>query len=419
MKPIIYVYGDQLRELISRQVDLVKGIAFEWKNEDVYHVYTSFPKVAPVGYRALVFFKILKDKELFDSAPRSFNSFANGLFTGDIDNNTPVVGIFLYFDGTKLFRSAYRGLGNSIEESSITFMPEKTELYSRTKGLIEIDILENKNVLIIGLGSFGSHIAVELAKSGVGNFILVDFDRVELSNISRHTSSIYDLGRFKTFAVRDSILVKNPFAKIETYEDDINQNRELLIELIGKTDIVICATDNNRSRFNINEVAYCQDKAVLFGRAITRAEGGDVFKLRGKKSPCYCCLIGEDGNSMYGGEQEISSIRQASEMLPGYTTETEKNAVVQVGLSSDILPMCNLIVKLTLLELSRGLKSGINSLEQELTYNYYFWANRRENKYLNYEAFNNSKGKPTILKWFGVDVPANEQCFICSINDNQ
>lgn len=419
MKPLVYVYEEQLRELIAAsQTDLIRGVAFEWKGESVYHVHTKFPKVAPSGYPSIAFFKIEKSKEEFENCKSSFQSIADSIHKPDTGFYNSVLGIFLFLDNQKLFQCAFKKSENGIEECEVKFVPEKSELYSRSKGLIEVDILENKNTLIIGLGSFGSQIAVELAKAGVGSFTLVDFDRVELSNISRHICGVNELGRLKTFAVRDAILVKNPFAKIETCEIDINDNLELLTQLIQKTDLVICVTDNNRSRFNINEIAFGLDKPVIYGRAITRAEGGDVFKLKGHASPCYCCLIGENNGMKYGGEEEITSSEQADEVLPAYTTPEQKSAAVQVGLSSDILPMCNLIVKLSLVELSKGLNSGINSLESELTYDYYFWANRREKNYLNYQPFNNSKMQPTILKWFGAKIPTNPDCFLCSTLQN-
>src|SRR5690606_28414043 len=140
------------------------------------------------------------------------------------------------------------------------------------------------------------------------------------------------------------------------------------------------------------------NKTVVYGRAITRAEGGDIFVLRGNSSPCYCCLINENGGVKFGGEEEISSLKQADSNLPAYTSQQDKEAAVQVGLSSDIQPICNMIVKLTLVELSKGITAGISSLEQELTYDYYFWANRREKNYSNFQPFNNSKLQPTILK---------------------
>jgi hypothetical protein len=225
---------------------------------------------------------------------------------------------------------------------------------------------------------------------------------------------VNELGRLKTKAVRDAILVKNPYANVRTHEIDINLELDQLNKLISQSDIVLCLTDNNRSRFNVNEIAHSLNKTVIFGRAITRAEGGDIFVLRGKSSPCYCCLINENGGVKFGGEEEISSLKQADRNLPAYTSQQDKEAAVQVGLSSDIQPICNMIVKLTLVELSKGINTGITSLEQELTYNYYFWANRREKYYLNFKPFNNSKLQPTILKWFGVKVPQNPECFICN-----
>jgi molybdopterin/thiamine biosynthesis adenylyltransferase len=412
---LVYVYEEQLRKLIADSaVDFVRGVAFEWKGEHVFHVHTSFPKVAPSGYPSSVFFKIETDKASFENCRSNFQTLAVGIQESGSSFFNSIIGIFLFLDKTKLCQCAFRKSGETMEECEVKFVPEKSELYSRSKGLLEVDILENKNTLIIGLGSFGSQIAVELAKAGVGNFTLVDFDRIELSNISRHICGVNELGRFKTFAMRDAILVKNPFAKIETCEIDINENRELLMQLIQRADLVICATDNNRSRFNINEIAFGLNKTVLFGRAVTRAEGGDIFRLSGHNSPCYCCLIGENDGMKYGGEEEITSRKQATQVLSAYNKPHEIEAAVQVGLSSDILPMCNMMVKLALVELSKGLNSGISSLEGELTYDYYFWANRREKNYLNYQPFNNSKMQPTILKWFGAKIPTNPDCFLCS-----
>lgn len=289
-----------------------------------------------------------------------------------------VIGIFLFLNADKLEKKAFRKTIEGIVSCELKYVPSKSELYSRSKGLLETGALESKTVLIVGLGSFGSQISVELAKAGIGNYDLVDFDRVELSNISRHICGINELGRLKTKAVRDAILVKNPYANVRTFEIDINVELNTLKELISKADIVLCLTDNNRSRFNVNEIAYSLNRTVIFGRAITRAEGGDIFILRGGNSPCYCCLINENGGVKFGGEEEISTMKQADSNLPAYTSQQDKEAAVQVGLSSDIQPICNMIVKISLIELSKGLNTGITTLEHELTYDYYFWANRRE-----------------------------------------
>ena len=59
---------------------------------------------------------------------------------------------------------------------------------------LELNILEGKRVMIVGLGSFGSQIAIELAKAGVGHFALMDFDRVELHNHDRWNDEVGQSG---------------------------------------------------------------------------------------------------------------------------------------------------------------------------------------------------------------------------------
>ena len=140
-------------------------------------------------------------------------------------------------------------VNGELVERNVNYIPSKDDLYSRSKGILEVNVLESKRVMIVGLGSFGSQIAIELAKAGVGHFSLFDFDRVELHNLARHTCTIKDLGRLKTDAIYDAIVGKNPYAHVEKFPIDINDDLQLLHDEISKADIVICATDNNTSRF--------------------------------------------------------------------------------------------------------------------------------------------------------------------------
>ena len=293
----------------------------------------------------------------------------------------------------------------------VDYIPSRENIFSRTKGILEVGALKNKRVLVIGLGSFGSQIAIELAKAGVGKFALMDFDRVELHNLSRHTATVRDLGRLKTNVIEEAILGKNPYASVDKFPVDINKDLELLYEEVGKADLVICATDNNTSRFNLSKALVEKEKVGIFGRAITRAEGGDVFRYR-PGGPCYCCLIGE-GNLQ---QEEITNVDSARRdgRIAAYVSPEDADAMVQVGLSSDIEPICNLMVKLSLVELSRGIESGISSLEQELVYDFYMWANRRERHYGNWKPMPEPGNLPTILRWYGVKTAKENNCPVCS-----
>ena len=295
-------------------------------------------------------------------------------------------------------------------------MPKiEDDIYSRSAGLIENGALLEKRVLIIGLGSFGSVIAVDLAKAAVGNFTLMDFDRLERHNVVRHACFLNDVGRLKTDAVGDLILGKNPYAHIDKLPMDMNEDLETVVREIDRADLVICATDNNASRFNLSKLLLSHPKTCLFGRAVTRAEGGDVFRYR-PGGPCYCCLIGNQWFDMAAEEITNKDSARRNGRIAAYVSEEDADAMIQVGLASDIEPITNLLVKLALVELSRGTESGISSLESELTYDYYMWANRRERRHKNWSPFSDCANRPTILRWYGAEVNRNPACSLCSVS---
>ncbi|MGL6337555.1 MAG: HesA/MoeB/ThiF family protein, partial [Waterburya sp.] len=299
----------------------------------------------------------------------------------------------------------------SLSEGIVKFIPQHCELYSRSKGLLETSVLENSKVGIVGLGSGGSSIAIELAKAGIGNFFLIDFDRIELENISRHVCGIGDLGRYKTRAVKDLLYGKNPYVKVETAELDINTNFEKTKLLLQNCDLIIAATDNNRSRFNLNRIALEYKIPTIFGRVLTRACGGDILRVRPFDGPCLACTFTKQFLQSY--PEEISQFQQAREETPAYVSDHDVNATVQVGLSSDIMPISNMIVKLALLELSHDKETGIKSLEEDLIADFYIWANRRDLTYGNWPKMEYGSKTPSILRWYGAKLERNLSCEIC------
>lgn len=393
--PIVYLREDELQEA-ARLLDDKKQIpAFmeEVDGEGVFHVRLHpLLSKAPMHLEHQGFYT--QSQELMSSTDARVKRFC----------------ILLTEEGPEAWIRLDAPEGNW-EKAGLFLIPSEENLFSRSKGILEIGILKDKRVMIVGLGSFGSQIAIELAKAGVGNFALMDFDRVELHNLSRHTATVHDLGRLKTNVIEEAILGKNPYAKVEKFPVNINEDLPLLYEQVEKADLVICATDNNTSRFNLSKALVEKGKVGIFGRAITRAEGGDVFRYR-PGGPCYCCLVGEGDLQ----EEEITDVASARRdgRIAAYVSPEDADAMVQVGLSSDIEPICNMMVKLSLLELSRGRDSGISSLENELTYDYYMWANRRERHFANWKPLPNAGGYPTILRWYGAKIEKEKDCPICS-----
>lgn len=390
--PIIYLSQEEINSFSGKDEMTVLGHSYEWEGERVVHLRVT-PVLHSYGlHRNAIFSK------------SNINTF--------IESELKDVSYYVNTSGDSV--QVYENVDGSWVNREVNFIPSKKELYSRNKGILEINILESKRVMIIGLGSFGSQIAIELAKAGVGSFSLFDFDRVELHNLARHTCTIDDLGRLKTDAIYDAIKGKNPYAKVDKFPININDDIPLLNEEIAKADLVICATDNNKSRFNISEALVKQQHVGIFGRAVTRAEGGDVFRYR-PGGPCYCCLIGAGFYDPDSDEIiDLVSARRDGR-IPAYASEEDANAMVQVGLSADIEPICNLMIKLSLMELSRGSVSGIKCLESELVYDYYMWANRRERRHASWAPLPNAANRPTILRWYGARIPKDEQCPLCSV----
>jgi len=409
---IAYLYQYQLQTFFNSSVTRHLGVAYEWKGEGVYHAYLDYPKVAPSGFPVTCMFAKAADRAEFENAADAYIRDNDEYYSAKGHE----IGLYIVFlvENGRVYKKGFAKNGGTVSGLRVEYVPDRSELYTRSKGLLEVGALEKKHVLIVGLGSGGATIAVDLAKAGVGNFTLIDFDRVELHNISRHIAGVNELGRLKTNVVRDAILAKNPYANVDVYPVDMNKELELIENEVKRTDLVIAATDSLSSRYRLNSLIIKYKKVGLFGRAITRAEGGDVLRVR-PGGPCYACL---KGSQWFNDEEEISDLDRARRegVIPAYTSEEDAQAMVQVGLATDIAPINTMVVKLAIQDLSKGTDCVIASLQEELTYDFYMWANRRENYFKNWAPFNNNPGRkmPTIMQWYGVKFEKSCDCFECT-----
>jgi adenylyltransferase/sulfurtransferase len=168
--------------------------------------------------------------------------------------------------------------------------------YSRHILLPQIDVrgqekLLASRVLIVGLGGLGSPVAMYLAASGVGHLVLVDHDKVDLTNLQRQIVHATErVGQDKTASAAHGLAALNPGVRVTT----INQKLEgaALEEQVQQVDVVVDTTDNFASRFAINAACMRAGKPLVSG-AVVRFEGQvAVFPPGG---PCYRCLYAEGG----------------------------------------------------------------------------------------------------------------------------
>ena len=149
----------------------------------------------------------------------------------------------------------------------------------------------NSKVLIIGMGGLGCPLLTYLAASGVGTIGIIDFDKVELSNLTRQTLfTLRDLGKFKVDQARDSIIRLNKKIKILIYKKKVTKKN--IENFIKNFDIICDGTDNFETRYIINDQCK-KSKKILISAAISKFDG-HLFKFNFKKKvPCYRCFMPE------------------------------------------------------------------------------------------------------------------------------
>lgn len=104
----------------------------------------------------------------------------------------------------------------------------------------------NSTVAICGLGGLGSNIAVSLARAGIGKLILVDFDKVDISNLHRQQYKADQIGRFKTEALAENLREIAPYIKVETHAVAVTE--ETLEALLSEADLICEAFDRAEAK---------------------------------------------------------------------------------------------------------------------------------------------------------------------------
>lgn len=174
------------------------------------------------------------------------------------------------------------------------FTEEQIKRYSRHIILPQVGgkgqrkLLEAK-VLLVGAGGLGSPAAMYLAAAGVGRLGIVDFDRVDLSNLQRQIlHGVSDLGRLKTISAAETLHEINPDVEVIQYQERLSS--ENIMDIIGGYDMVVDGCDNFPTRYLVNDACVLAGKPNVHG-SIFLFEGQLSVFLPGKG--CYRCLFPE------------------------------------------------------------------------------------------------------------------------------
>lgn len=175
----------------------------------------------------------------------------------------------------------------------------KIDLFSRNTGILESDIMLNKGAVIIGCGSVGSLVALELARAGVGRFFLIDMDILGYHNICRHQCGIQDVGKFKTTAVKERILQINPTAQVITANKPIQEVSVNLLESFCNKDAVMvgCADNREGDLYGNQFIAKPNGMPFVSIGCWERAFAGEIFYCLPEGMPDYSDFVAALGES--------------------------------------------------------------------------------------------------------------------------
>ena len=160
-------------------------------------------------------------------------------------------------------------------------------------------------VAVCGLGGLGSGIAVLLARAGIGRLILVDFDRVDITNLHRQQYKANQIGAWKTDALAENLKEIAPYMVVETHNKKLTE--ENAPDLLKKADIVCEAFDR------------AEEKAMLTGcvletmpdKYLVGASGmaglGSANGIRTRKVTKHFYLCGDGVSDVEGGLSLVSS----------------------------------------------------------------------------------------------------------------
>lgn len=189
-------------------------------------------------------------------------------------------------------------------------------IFARIEQLFDIGLMADAEILVAGCGSGGGSVALQLAMSGLKNFTLIDNDTLDPENVIRHICGLRYVGQNKVDAVADVLRDRNPKIKTRLLHEDLLGYEQLESE-IRRATVVVLATDNEPTRYMVNEICVKTATPFVVGKVFTRGIGGEVFAFRPEIGGCLACLESRlERTRLREGVREIDLV-----------TEEERNAV--------------------------------------------------------------------------------------------
>lgn len=162
--------------------------------------------------------------------------------------------------------------------------------------------LQNKisaaRVAVCGLGGLGSNIAIALARAGVGHLHLIDFDRVDLTNLNRQQYAVGQLGQYKTDALRETLSLVSPYCDVTC--NTVRVTEENLPDLLRNEDYICEAFDRAEAKAMLvsGVLEHFPEKYLVAGSGLAGLGSANTIQTRRVSQRFYLCGDGTSDSSV-------------------------------------------------------------------------------------------------------------------------
>ena len=160
-------------------------------------------------------------------------------------------------------------------------------------------------VAICGLGGLGSNIAIALARAGVGRLILIDFDRVDITNLHRQQYKASQIGLYKTEALAENLKEIAPYISLELHTERITEENAKAI--LSDADILCEAFDSAEAKAMLTEIVLTEMRDKYLVAASGMAGLYDANKIKTRKVTSRFYLCGDEESDVADGIGLVSS----------------------------------------------------------------------------------------------------------------
>ena len=204
-----------------------------------------------------------------------------------------------------------------------TLLKFSRQIILKDVGIVGQKKIFNSKVLVIGAGGLGSPIIDLLVRAGVGQIGVIEYDKVNLSNIHRQTLySSKDINKYKTEILRKRVKLINNELKLKIFNEKAEDKN--LKKILPKFDIIVDGSDNFSTKFLLNKYSLKYKKKLIIG-AISKFDGHIFsFDFSKKKTPCLKCfyqtipsneILNCEAEGILGPTSNIVGALQANEVL--------------------------------------------------------------------------------------------------------